>query len=468
MKSVLIVGAGFSGTLLAIHLIRNNVDLHVTLIEKRARFGPGLAYSTNNDAHLLNVPAGKMSAFATAPGHFLDWLRDPKFGALPQAAPHSFVSRRLFGRYVEHLLEHEANSHRNRLEAIRGEVVRIRRNRGRAVVTLADGSRIDTDRVVLALGNFPPSDPEVEHQELYSSPRYRRDPWHPGALKNLDPDAPVLLIGSGLTMVDIVLSLLEQEHTGKIHSISRHGLIPRHHAQSVPLKPPEFDSHSISARALLRRVRDRMDERPDEPSAWRSVVDSLRPITQELWRAASPEERRRFHRHLRPWWDVHRHRVPPAIGERIVRAVQAGQLVFHAGRIQRFDLSRGSVIVTFRSAARDESSRIEVARIVNCSGPATDYQKINDPLVAQLIREGIARPDPLRLGLDVAHDLRVIGGDGNASELVYAVGPPTRGALWEITAVPDLRAQAESLARQIASELSADNAAGLPGEFRAS
>jgi uncharacterized NAD(P)/FAD-binding protein YdhS len=173
-------------------------------------------------------------------------------------------------------------------------------------------------------------------------------------------------------MVDIAMSLLEQEHTGKIHSISRHGLIPRHHAQSVALNPPEFDSHSIATRALLRRVRNRIDERPDEPSAWRSAVDSLRPITQELWRQASPLERRGFHRHLRPWWDVHRHRIPPATGERIVRAVQTGQLIFHAGRIQRFDLSRGSAIVTFRSTVRDEPSRIEVARIVNCSGPASD------------------------------------------------------------------------------------------------
>ena len=465
---MVIVGAGFSGSLLAIHLMRNSVDLLVTLIEKRARFGPGLAYSTNNDAHLLNVPAGKMSAFGAVPEHFLDWLRDPKSGALPQAAPHTFVSRRLFGRYVEHLIEHEASSHHGRLKSIRGEVVRIRPNRGRAVATLADGSQIDADRVVLALGNFPPSDPEAEQQELYSSSSYRRDPWHPGALRNLDPDAPVLLIGSGLTMVDIVLSLLKQEHNGMIHSISRHGLIPRHHAQSVPLKPPEFDSCSITTRALLRRVRNRIDERPDEPSAWRSVVDSLRPITQKLWRQAAPLERRRFHRHLRPWWDVHRHRVPPAIGERIGRAVQAGQLVFHAGRIQGYDLSRGSVIVTFRSTVREEPSRIEVARIVNCSGPATDYEKIDDPLVAQLIGEGIARPDPLRLGLDVADNLHVIGGDGNVSELVYAVGPPTKGALWEITAVPDLRTQVELLARTIASELSAENTAVMPAEFCAS
>jgi uncharacterized NAD(P)/FAD-binding protein YdhS len=164
----------------------------------------------------------------------------------------------------------------------------------------------------------------------------------------------------------------------------------------------------------------------------------------------------------------HRHRIPPAIAERIERAIQAGQLVFHTGPIQGYELNRRRVVVNLRSAARDEFSRIEVARVINCSGPATDYQTISDPLVAQLIREGIVRPDPLRLGLDIADDLRVIGSDGEASELVYAMGPPTKCALWEITAVPDLRTQAESLARTIASKLSAENAAVLPAEFCAS
>jgi uncharacterized NAD(P)/FAD-binding protein YdhS len=468
MKSVAIVGAGFSGSLLAIHLMRESVDLQVTLIEKRGRFGPGLAYSTNNDAHLLNVTVGKMSAFAAEPAHFFSWLRDTKYGALPHLTSESFVPRRLYGRYLEHLLEHEADSHHGRFKSVRGEVVGIRPGHGRAVVNLYDGSRIDADRVVLALGNFPPADPEVENQELYSTRYYRRDPWHPGALRNLDTDVPVLLIGSGLTMVDIVMSLLAQEHTGKIHSISRHGLTPRHHAQSLPLKPPELDRHSITTRALLRRVRDSIEEAPDETSGWRSIVDALRPITQELWRKASPLERLRFYRHLRPWWDVHRHRIPPAIAERIERAIQAGQLVFHTGPIQGYELNRRGVVVNLRAAARDEFSRIEVARVINCSGPATDYQRISDPLVTQLMREGIVRPDPLRLGLDIADDLRVIGSDGEASELVYAMGPPTKCALWEITAVPDLRTQAESLARTIASKLSAENAAVLPGEFCAS
>jgi uncharacterized NAD(P)/FAD-binding protein YdhS len=466
MKSVAIVGAGFSGSLVAIHLMRQSVDLRVTLIERRGRFGPGLAYSTTNDAHLLNVPAGKMSAFAAEPAHFLDWLRDRKYHTPPHLTSESFVPRRLYGRYLEDLLEHEAGSRVDRLRSIRSEVVGIRPNRGRAGMTLSDGSRTDADLVVLALGNFPPVDPEVENQELYSTRYYRRDPWHPGALRNLDADAPVLLIGSGLTMVDVVMSLLAQEHTGKIHSISRHGLTPRHHAQSLPLKPPELDSHSITARALLRRVRDRIEEAPNETSGWRSIVDSLRPITQELWRRASPLERRRFHRHLRPWWDVHRHRVPPAIADRIAGAVQAGQLVFHTGRIGSYELNHRGVIVNLRSEC-DATSRIEVARVINCSGPATDYRKIKDPLVTQLIREGIVRPDPLRLGLDASADLRVIGGDGEASELVYAMGPPTKGALWEITAVPDLRTQAESLGRHLASELSPHKAA-LSREFCAS
>jgi uncharacterized NAD(P)/FAD-binding protein YdhS len=288
---------------------------------------------------------------------------------------------------------------------------------------------------------------------------YRRDPWERSALRDLAPDAPVLLIGSGLTMVDTVLSLLGQEHTGKIHSISRHGLNPRRHTHTVALKPPELNSHSIAARTLLRQVRDRIDQAPSEAAGWRAVVDSIRPITQELWRAASQEERRRFYRHLRPWWDVHRHRVPPAIANRIARANRAGQLMFHAGQIQRYEPGPERVIVRFHSRVRSELQQVEVARVINCSGPATDYQEIGDRLVARLMSEGTIRPDRLRLGVDVDRDLSVIGRDGGASELVYAVGPPTKGALWEITAVPDLRSQAESLARHLASELSVENSA---------
>lgn len=458
MKSVLIVGAGFSGSLVAIHLLREDAELRVILIEKRGRFGLGVAYSTNIDAHLLNVPAGKMSAFAAEPDHFLDWLRAPDHGAMPDAGPESFVSRRLYGKYLQHALEQAAILHRNRLSLISGEAVGLRETDGRAIVALADGRQIEADRVVLALGNFPPSDPKVENQDFYSSPYYRSDPWQPNAIENFATDADVLLIGSGLTTVDVVISLLEQGHTGKIHSISRHGLNPRRHAESVALKPPELGSRTITARGLLSWVRNQIDKAQNEAAGWRSIVDSFRPITQELWRAASPQERRRFYRHLRPWWDVHRHRVPPAVADRIGHAVQAGQLVFHTGRIQGYEYRGGSVTIKFRSAAHESS--IEVAGVINCTGPASDYQKIGDSLVMQLVREGIVRPDPLRLGLDVDRDLRVISNDGKPSKLVYAVGPPTKGALWEINAVPDLRMQTKTLASHIASELSIETAAG--------
>jgi uncharacterized NAD(P)/FAD-binding protein YdhS len=188
-----------------------------------------------------------------------------------------------------------------------------------------------------------------------------------------------------------------------------------------------------------------------EGGDWRPALDALRPHTAALWQAMPEEDRARFLRHLRPWWDIHRHRMPPEAADVIDAARARGQLRIRAGRIQTFETQGDEAVVTFRPRGGGEPQSLRAARVINCSGPGTDFERNQHPLVRQLLRDGAARPDRMRLGLDVTPDCAVRGRDGRAQPGVFAIGPATKGAFWEMTAVPDLRRQAEQLACKLAA-----------------
>lgn len=435
--SIAVIGGGASGTLLSLHLLHHAPPgTRIRLIERNAPAGCGLAYATGNPNHLLNVPAGKMSAFPDQPLHFLHWLQRQSSQMLDgvQPAERSFVPRRLYGAYLRHLLNSAmANP---ALELLHDSVVAVEGS----VLRLGSGAAVPADLVVLANGNDRPS-PLRDTAEQASSPHWRADPWAPDTFAALDPQATVLLIGTGLTMVDAVITLLDQGHSGPIHAVSRRGLLPRPHAAVAPspqLQPPL----RANLRELTRLVRAHATEAGD---AWRGVIDSLRPFTQDIWQALSVEDRRRFLRHLRPWWDVHRHRMPQAVAARIEAARASGQLRIHAGRIAQCDPSRTGLAARLR-LRNSTVATLQVARVVNCSGPCTDVARSSDPLLRGLLRDGLARPDSCRLSLDVAASGALRGRDGTVSKSLFALGPLTRGAFWEITAIPDIRRQCESLA----------------------
>jgi uncharacterized NAD(P)/FAD-binding protein YdhS len=453
--TITVIGAGFSGTLLSLHLLRRCPwTTRVVLIERGGQFGRGQAYATGNASHLLNVPAGRMSAFHDQPDSFLDWLY-----ALPAAArdgidpvPQAFAPRRLYGAYVRDLLKQEWRRERRRLRLIRGEVTEIDRS-GPALRLLVDrGREVVSDLAVLAIGNFPPAPPSVADPAFYDTPFYRPDPWSPDALADLDPSSPVLLVGTGLTMVDVVISLLDQGHTGPIHALSRRGLLPRRHgggplpaAEAVPELPSR-------AGTLLHFLRRETRRAMAAGASWQPVVDGLRPFTQDVWQAMPQEDRLRFLRHLRPWWEVHRHRMAGPVAERIEAAQASGLLQIRAGRIQDYTMTADDMVqVRFRPRGEAGLAALRVARVINCSGPGADYDRITHPLVRSLLHEGTARPDPLRLGLDVTATCALLNRDGGISRRVFAVGPVTKGAFWEMTAVPDIRRQCEVLATHLAT-----------------
>jgi uncharacterized NAD(P)/FAD-binding protein YdhS len=451
--SITVVGAGFSGTMLSLHLLRLCPSgTHIRLIERNRQFRPGQAYSTENPNHLLNVPAGRMSAFPDRPAHFLDWLQARPMHELDGVMPHggSFVPRRLFGRYIRQQL-HDALRQRSsvHLELLHGSVTSIAQEPRNLRLHMAGGHEMATDIAVLALGNFTPEPIPVADSTFYDPALYCPDPWSPRAFAGLDPAAPVLLIGAGLTMVDAVISLLDQGHVGPIHAVSRRGLLPRCHTSAVaaPHGPMAYPS---GVRALTRFLRTQAEQALATGGTWQSVIDGLRPVTQEIWATLSAEDRGRFLRHLRTWWDVHRHRIAPTVAARIETAVASGLLRVHAGRLRCYENAAGAMTVRFRPRGGDAISTLRVARVVNCSGPGADYLRVADPLVRSLLAEGVGRPDPSRLGLDVSENCALRSRGGAESRQLFAVGPVTKGAFWEMTAVPDIRRQCEQLARGLA------------------
>ncbi|TLU71499.1 FAD/NAD(P)-binding protein [Lichenicoccus roseus] len=460
---IAIVGAGFSGTLLALHLLqRVPLQTRVVLIERNAQFGRGPAYSTGNSSHVLNVPAGKMSAFHSRPLDFLQWLQalpaDELSGIDPTAT--TFVPRRMFGRYIRHLLNQEvkARNHGDQFELIRGDVVDIVPNGGGLSLTLDRNRTVEVDRAVLAIGNFPPAPPPVADMSFYDGPSYRPDPWAADTLDALDPDLPVLLIGTGLTTIDTVISLLDRGHRGPITALSRRGLLPHRHGSSPPPPDmPESDSFPTRVNDLARVLREGSRRCRELGGDWHTVIDELRPITTELWQAMCVKDRARFLRHMRPWWDVHRHRVAGPVADRIDAARGSGQLQIRAGRIREYrSRPDGLTDIVYRPrfGAGLENGGLDcvtAGRVVNCAGPDADYSRIRDPLVRSLLGNGLVRPDPLCLGLDVTANCATLGRDGSISRRLFAVGPVTKGTFWEMTAVPDIRQQAEFLAGQLAS-----------------
>jgi uncharacterized NAD(P)/FAD-binding protein YdhS len=456
--TIAIIGAGFSGTLLALHLLRRcpgSVRIH--LIERRPRFGRGLAYSTGNLNHVLNVPTARMSAFHHRPNDFLDWLRqDGRLGA-ESVTPNCFVSRNAFGDYVRHHLKEEfrrAAGRGGRLLLTRGEVLDLRIGRGGVTIEIDRGRWVEADIAVLAIGNFPPEAPPIADRGFYDSERYHADPWAPDALAGLDPSDPVLLIGTGLTMIDTAISLLDRGHSGPIHALSRRGLLPRRHA-STPAASASLIGRALptTAAGLTRAIREEIAATVFAGGDWRSIIDGLRPTTQDLWHTMPAAERPRFVRHLRPWWDVHRHRIAPEIADRIDRAIATGQLIHGATRIREIRATPEGALVVHRPRRATADRQLLVQRVVNCSGPACDYQRITDPLVRNLLKRGDIRPDPLRLGLDVSTLCALRNSRGEIWQRLYAVGPVTRPAFWEVTSVPDIRRQCEALAAYLGTRL---------------
>ena len=451
IPTVAIVGAGASGTLLASHLLRTG-NARILLIERGERVGRGVAYGTDFPGHLLNVPAASMSGLPDDPDHLLRYLRDHYDAAIE---PTTFIPRMVYGAYLEHLLAESWRLAAPGASLVRhhGEVTDITAGDAAAtwVLRFADGSRAHADRVVLALGNLQPRDPALAAGAWPEDPaRYIRDPWRPGALAER-ASGPALLVGTGLTMVDVALQL-QVEHPGqRIIALSRGGLFPHAHRAggAAPSRGRPLPEPTASLPALLRFVRSAALFAEAEGGDWRDAVNSLRPVTSELWAALAPDEQRRFLDRLARFWEIHRHRLAPQVASAIDTLRANGRLTFVSGRIREVSVDDDSVSVGVQGRGSTETHVLRVASVVNCTGASGDVRSAGSPLLERLCRAGTVRPHPLALGLDTGSGGAVRDGRGRVSDTIFAIGPLRRGELWESTAVPEIRAQAHALARQL-------------------
>ena len=447
--TVAIIGGGFTGATLAAQLLRKaGESVSVALIEKGARLGRGVAYSTECSEHLLNVRAKNMSAYPDDPEHFLEWVR---LNHAPGASPDDYLPRPLYGQYVASVLQQEIERHPTQIEHVQDEAVSIARVDETTEIGLRSGRTLLADKVVLALGNFPPGDPRLPGRTPHCL-RYVSNPWKwnlrtSSALGDVCHDKSVLLVGSGLTSVDVAITLRQRGFRGTIHTLSRRGLLPQAHKATADWPPFWSEQSPRTVRGLLRLIRTQVEAAEKSDSGWRAVIDSLRPFTQEIWHSLSFKERRRFLRHVRPYWDVHRHRVAPAIGATLALQIQDGQIEIHAGRIMAYSEDVDGVDVTYRARESGQLERLRVDRVINCTGPESDCRKADHPLLTNLMQQKLARPDPLFLGLDVSPDGALIDAYGDVSDLLYAIGPVRKGSLWETIAVPELRVQLSELSR---------------------
>ena len=428
---VAIVGGGASGTILAAQLAR--LGVRSLLIDGSGRMGRGVAYSTTEPAHLLNVRAEGMSAWAGEPDHFAKRFEGEG------GSPRGFAQRRYFATYLGEMLADAVAS--GCTDLVEATAVSAIRDGDAWNVGFADGSSIEAQVLVLGVGN---QEPEALGAFAGVGRRFVRNPWGADARAAVDELArtggAALLVGTGLTMVDLVLSLDAAGHQGRIVALSRRGLIPRAHADFDPA-PVDYDQLPSGLRGLFRWLRRRSAE-----VGWRAAVDSLRPYSHAVWQALTHDEQRRFLRHARPWWDVHRHRIAPEVASIVARMVAGGQLEIVAGRIEAAREAPDGIDVDYRRRRAAKGRTETFAYAFNCTGPLHSIARSKDPLLRSLLDAGQVKPDHLGIGLEVTDDCR-------AGNRLWALGPLTKGRYWEIIAVPDIREQAAAVAQDIAQEL---------------
>jgi uncharacterized NAD(P)/FAD-binding protein YdhS len=456
---VAIIGAGFCGSMVAVNLLRKAKEqVDIALIERSGSFARGLAYGTTDRSHLLNVPAAKMGAFPDDHEHFYRWARENPEEANRQGAndvqPNSFLPRVLYGKYLSGLLD-EVNNPPGSLRRIAAEAIDVAPlGNGRFRVKLRNAPSLIAQHVVLALGNFPPGDPKLPDQRFHRVDRYLENPWAEENRKKLAEPGDVLILGSGLTGLDLLLSLAPLKSQGIIHVLSRRGFFPRPH-RAVKASPSFLDAKLLpsTARHACRLVRKQIKQAETGGVDWRAVIDSMRPYSQQIWKQWSTEERRRFLRHLKAFWEPHRHRAAPQVLELKARLEKEGRLQCHRGRILSIAPEKDSLFVRFRDSTSHNEKGLHVGYVVNCTGPECNYHKLTDSLVVQLFSRGIIVPDPLFLGLDVGLGGTILNLQGERVTHLYTLGSPQKGILFETTAVPELRVQAAELAGRILYQL---------------
>lgn len=448
-RHIVIIGGGFTGTTLAIHLARlGEAGLAVTVIEPRAQPGQGVAYSTPDPAHRINVPAARMQLSAAEEGDFARWYQQSGADRQDPAAHwHDgkvYPQRGWFGAYVADQFRLAAQS-----------CVRLTHCQDRAValrdglVTTASGKTFRADEVVLAISHPPPAVPQSVQQALGGHPGLIANPWHPQALAAVGVNERVVIMGTGLTMADMVASLAARGHRGPVTAFSRRGQLPRDNV-SGDYAPRLLDYRQApaTARGWLRRVRQEVAQAVAEGQPWQLVLDDIRAHAQQIWQQLPLREQRRFLRHLRSWWDVHRYRIAPQVSQALQTWQRSGQLRVLAARLAGVG-AQGEQIALRLGPRKGAEVCLIADKLIVTTGPAHNALLTSDRLLSQLAEEGIIQADPLALGILVDAQSRTLNRQGTANAHLHVVGPAARGRFGELMGLPQVAEHAEAVARQL-------------------
>jgi uncharacterized NAD(P)/FAD-binding protein YdhS len=444
-SKVIIIGGGLSGSLLAMQLARSPGGSEVVLIEKNPEFlGRGVAYQYDFTHQPLNVVAGGMSLFPDKPLDFVRWLEANHFRynhLIDQVSPEAFIPRKIFGDYVLENLEKIQQEVSERLQIRIDEAISIMDFGKRKTVVFASGNALHADHVILALGNFPPADLFATHNPVQNDPRYFASPWSDRVYSDIKGDEDILLVGSGLTAVDIVLGLIVRKFRGKVTMLSRRGVFPLPHDlthQAISITVPE----NYSPRKMLLWVRYLMRKNPAVP--WSVIIDGLRPYTQKIWLQWIVSDKQYFLKKIRPYWEIARHRIPSASSERLNNMMEKGQLVLKKGTIEEASVSSNGIEILYRSESGLNSQVFQ--KVINCTGPESNYRKVRFPIIVDLIARGKVKIDELGLGIKCTPEGSIINDQGEVEQGIWCIGPMRKAVLWETTALRELREQSSALA----------------------
>jgi uncharacterized NAD(P)/FAD-binding protein YdhS len=457
-RTIAIIGGGFSGTVLAANLLRRppSGPTRIILVERQEQLGCGVAYARTAHSCLLNVPAGRMSASSDEPLQLVEWARLRR----ADVSPDTYLPRQLYSEYLRSFLEtarRRAPSH-VQLERIHGEATAIhapgtsRVARAPFVVCVA-GKQLLADQVILACGDPPPVAREYA-AAVADHPAYVLDPHrHAGAS---GADNTVLLIGTGLTMTDMAVALTARRPTVRLIALSRHGLLPASQAtQSRVVLDTKLDLAATlaapSLRALVAGAREIARIAQQRGGDWREAVTRVREVVPVLWNRFNPAQRAQFLRHARVYWDVHRHRMPPVVADRIRELTGSGQLQVHAGRIHQLRAAGERITVRWRPRGQSQAQQITVDRVLECSGSDCRLERTGDRLLRQLLESGYLCPDSTGLGLRTGVHGAVMDALGRPATQLFYLGPMLRADHWEAVAVGELRQRAEQLAAALAA-----------------
>jgi uncharacterized NAD(P)/FAD-binding protein YdhS len=453
---IAIIGVGFSGMMTAVHLIRKATSpLTLYLINDKYAFGKGPAYSTTSSKHILNVPAAKMTAFPDQPTHFLDWAsgQDDYKEIDKDILGRVFLPRKIYGSYLSAIWTETVSNKRpdTTINIVNAKAIDIDTDLNKHIIKLDTGASISVQYVILTTGNEPPRNLPVSDPALYEDPNYIGDPWNDRATQDLNKDKDILIIGNGLTMVDTVISIMDSGYKGVIHTVSPEGLaIMPHRYGYVPytklteeVKAP-YKLHELYTLANKHiKIMTRAGLSP-EP-----VIDSLRPLTQKIWTGLSVEDKQRFLKYLMPHWNKIRHRMPGHIYDYLVSLRISGKLVVHQGKLLNMTKSDGGITAEIHETNAKAPIMLQVSRVINCIGPHTYVSQSLNPLLQKLVSKGTLQADPLRIGMNVTDRWTLIDAQNKEIPTLYTLGGNLRGLLWETTAIPELRVQAEKLATEL-------------------